>query len=210
MTPPLFSLERICHIRAVFSVTLAANHVLLVRFSFVTSLKRSVLLSYRGIYCSWAYAVSVSEEDLAGLNETVHLLIHLVNILCCSALQAFYRPPTHAFENLDVGRQIAKEAGLDECKVHRQPTPLGLTPVDAHLVCPVSRDKVSLFTAVMNACYTVGDMDAILSLGEQLRARSLTPDHAGYHLMVTSHISKLVRRVVRFAIKSCTTPSSTW
>ncbi|CAM9457142.1 unnamed protein product, partial [Laminaria digitata] len=51
--------------------------------------------------------------------------------------------------------------------------------------------EVSLFTAVMNACYTVGDMDAILSLGEQLRAQSLTPDHAGYHLMVTSHISKL-------------------
>lgn len=46
----------------------------------------------------------------------------------------------------------------------------------------------------MNACYTVGDMDAILSLGEQLRAQNLTPDHVGYHLIVTSHISKLVRR----------------
>ncbi|CAN0131462.1 unnamed protein product, partial [Hapterophycus canaliculatus] len=51
--------------------------------------------------------------------------------------------------------------------------------------------EVSLFTAVMNACYTVGDMDAILSIGEQLRAQSLTPDHAAYHLIVTSHISKL-------------------
>ncbi|CAN0510177.1 unnamed protein product [Ectocarpus sp. 12 AP-2014] len=43
----------------------------------------------------------------------------------------------------------------------------------------------------MNACYTVGDMDAILAIGDQLRAQSLTPDHAGYHLIVTSHISKL-------------------
>lgn len=47
----------------------------------------------------------------------------------------------------------------------------------------------------MNACYTVGDMDAILALGEQLRAQRLTPDPAAYHLMVTSYISKLVRTV---------------
>lgn len=52
--------------------------------------------------------------------------------------------------------------------------------------------QVSLYAAVMNACYTVGDMDAILSLGDQLRAQTLTPDHTAYHLMVTSHISKLV------------------
>lgn len=76
--------------------------------------------------------------------------------------------------------------------MHRKPTYLaGCLPT--RLVSPFSRGKVSLFTAVMNACYTVGDMDAILSLGEQLRAQSLTPDPAGYHLMVTSHIGKLVR-----------------
>lgn len=44
----------------------------------------------------------------------------------------------------------------------------------------------------MNACYTVGDMDAILSLGDRLREERLTPDHSAYHLIVTSHISKLV------------------
>lgn len=57
---------------------------------------------------------------------------------------------------------------------------------------PRSFGQVSLYTAVMNACYTVGDMDAILSLGDQLREQRLTPDHTAYHLMVTSHISKLV------------------
>lgn len=63
----------------------------------------------------------------------------------------------------------------------------------------------SLYTAVMNACYTVGDMDSILALGEQLRAQRLTPDPAAYHLMVTSYISKLVRTVVVYVIAFCVT-----
>lgn len=55
--------------------------------------------------------------------------------------------------------------------------------------------QVSLFSAVMNACYTVGDIDSILSLGKQLRAQSLTPDDTAFHLIVTCHICKSVRAV---------------
>ena len=58
-------------------------------------------------------------------------------------------------------------------------------------------DQASLFTAVMNACYTVGDMDSILCLGDQLRAQNLTPDDAAYHLMVTSHICNSVSAAAR-------------
>lgn len=55
--------------------------------------------------------------------------------------------------------------------------------------------QVSLFSAVMNACYTVGDIDSILSLGKQMRAQRLTPDDTAFHLIVTSHICKSVSAV---------------
>ncbi|CAM9403008.1 unnamed protein product [Discosporangium mesarthrocarpum] len=51
--------------------------------------------------------------------------------------------------------------------------------------------KVSLYTAVMNACYTVGDLDGILAVADRLRDQRLKPDHSTYHLMVTSHIGRL-------------------
>lgn len=63
--------------------------------------------------------------------------------------------------------------------------------------------QVSLFTVVMNACYTVGDMDAIISLGGQMRAQNITLDPGAYHLMITSHISKLVSRSIILGRSSC-------